>query len=370
MWPLSMVASLYLGLSTLVLLINFHECLIEVYVYLKAAAPAAGCSADDLDLATLVESGNRWVDSVLLVDDQPCPQRENVTDDGDGIGAKILNAYEKYYTGIIVYLSPDKNFTTEPFSVEIPRSVVDRTNLTVHFVGYEEGVELKKFIFSSLPSTRYELRIGKNLTRLPTNESFDSFSSLLANFLHGGNSHGYSSYSTKADNSQTFNQTVALAVAVSVLVFSLLMYAIHRCCRQRKLRATRSATERAQCPSQEEAFPIAAIREELVKRHIELLIAQNEAPELEHPHATGVPLTEDEMNHLTQAEVTQQSDDMICPMCQQNLATGEMMITLPCQHIGHKECLTTWLITYSRNCPVCRQSVGAEPVTETTGADP
>ncbi|XP_055340792.1 uncharacterized protein LOC129589908 isoform X2 [Paramacrobiotus metropolitanus] len=117
----------------------------------------------------------------------------------------------------------------------------------------------------------------------------------------------------------------------------------------------------------EEIAQILAAREEMVYRLIFTLIAQEQAAEeRQRLTATDTPLSAGEMEQLPRTEITGPSDD-ICPTCQQNFTEGELKIVLPCTHVGHEACLTTWLTTYSRKCPVCRQPVFVD---DTAGSPP
>ncbi|XP_055340688.1 uncharacterized protein LOC129589829 [Paramacrobiotus metropolitanus] len=167
-------------------------------------------------------------------------------------------------------------------------------------------MKLKNFLFNPFSDNRYELHF-KNNSGLPrTSELF-------------------------------------LAIAVAVFLLGLLICAIRRCYRLRKLQATRSpikSTQKPQSLAQEEIIQISGIKEELEKRQIKFLTtAQNEAPvQQERLQGIGVPLRDDEMSHLTQIEDMEQSDDIICPLCQQNFMDGEIKTVLPCQHVGHMAC--------------------------------
>ena len=44
-----------------------------------------------------------------------------------------------------------------------------------------------------------------------------------------------------------------------------------------------------------------------------------------------------------------------CNIC--HFKTTENKIKLSCGHIFHKKCLSTWLITKSNTCPMCKQEV-------------
>jgi hypothetical protein len=47
-----------------------------------------------------------------------------------------------------------------------------------------------------------------------------------------------------------------------------------------------------------------------------------------------------------------------CSICQENYTTKQQIVTIPpCQHFFHVACLRTWLTTYNRSCPICRETV-------------
>jgi hypothetical protein len=43
-----------------------------------------------------------------------------------------------------------------------------------------------------------------------------------------------------------------------------------------------------------------------------------------------------------------------CSLCLDNFKKGEDILTLPCEHFFHENCLTPWLIK-SNLCPMCKQ---------------
>lgn len=42
-----------------------------------------------------------------------------------------------------------------------------------------------------------------------------------------------------------------------------------------------------------------------------------------------------------------------CTICQENYKDGEEIVTLPCGHLFHKECIWPWLLRHA-TCPTCR----------------
>ncbi|CEH14225.1 FOG: Predicted E3 ubiquitin ligase [Ceraceosorus bombacis] len=47
-----------------------------------------------------------------------------------------------------------------------------------------------------------------------------------------------------------------------------------------------------------------------------------------------------------------------CPICLDEYEADTMLMSAPCNHAFHKDCLKTWLST-RRTCPMCRYDVGA-----------
>ena len=43
-----------------------------------------------------------------------------------------------------------------------------------------------------------------------------------------------------------------------------------------------------------------------------------------------------------------------CPVCLHDFSLGDQYRTLPCDHSFHSQCVDTWLLEYSGDCPVCR----------------
>ena len=46
-----------------------------------------------------------------------------------------------------------------------------------------------------------------------------------------------------------------------------------------------------------------------------------------------------------------------CPVCLDRFALGAELMLLPCRHVFHPECVTTWL-RKSVRCPFCRAEAG------------
>ena len=54
----------------------------------------------------------------------------------------------------------------------------------------------------------------------------------------------------------------------------------------------------------------------------------------------------------------EEKTDSCCSICLDNLEINQQISKLPCTHIFHSECITTYLKEYHRICPVCRAEVG------------
>ncbi|XP_055340733.1 uncharacterized protein LOC129589863 [Paramacrobiotus metropolitanus] len=326
--------------------------------------------------------------------------------------ARILNVQNKGYDGVLIYCNTSINRTRTgnsnwqrcshflgPDSFPIMAVIRNQTNIAVHLVTPMEAAELKRFGFTDdLSQIRYTLNftLATPSSRVNTSafiqlkDIINRTRSSISQYrnLYPGIS---ASSSRTLDSQDWYNRDVASRssevvvsrwtppvttpatsyrvyrrsysgsweyslLAVIAGIFGLV---IRCCCCVRKQRKIFRNSRRSQRLTDEEIAEILAIREIIVRRLIARLVAEaeaEEAAEQEHRAANGTPLTEAEMERLGQVEATEALDDL-CPTCQQNFTEGEFKVVLPCNHAGHKACLATWLTTYSRNCPVCRQAV-------------
>ncbi|XP_055355628.1 uncharacterized protein LOC129600964 [Paramacrobiotus metropolitanus] len=357
-------------------------------VYLQIADPEDACSAYDMDPAPRLLEDDRWVPFFLLTNDAPCAPQidyQNATgSDGSGVVAKVFNAQMKGYSGVIVYANFFKEKVpprivngerqyfgepprTTPFPMPIPANITDRIMIDVHFVGYDYGPKLAQYAYNASSTTRYQL----NVSSVAVDRSdIYAFLSALLNYKapQFETPTWWSPSYSSSGSSSSGNRTILMGTLIPcVCLFFLTLRVIRYKHRQRQ--AAKAATEQmrvAQAAAEVELARIQVSREQQVRRFIESFIERVQAAENEHMQANGVPLTKPEMRRLTeltQVKVTEESDD-ICPTCQQTFVVDEMKIVLPCSHVGHSACLTTWLTTYSRNCPVCRQPVSTEYTAE------
>eukprot|EP00271_Cylindrocystis_brebissonii_P023433 TRINITY_DN9716_c0_g1_i3.p1 TRINITY_DN9716_c0_g1~~TRINITY_DN9716_c0_g1_i3.p1 ORF type:complete len:373 (-),score=74.91 TRINITY_DN9716_c0_g1_i3:417-1535(-) len=45
-----------------------------------------------------------------------------------------------------------------------------------------------------------------------------------------------------------------------------------------------------------------------------------------------------------------------CPVCQEGLVEGEVLLEMPCRHLYHEDCITPWL-EVTNSCPLCRSEM-------------
>ncbi|XP_055355630.1 uncharacterized protein LOC129600965 isoform X2 [Paramacrobiotus metropolitanus] len=387
-------------------------------IYLKAATPADACHGTLVEPTPWLWKENQWAGFVLLTDDTPCSTPSDDDDlaeqAGDHLSGKLVIAQEKGYVGVVIY--PARSGTgppgirrtgsrTQPLPAAFSDGVTDQLKIDVHFVSYDDGNQLKKFAYNSSSDISYRLNFtfvpdaqstANEGGSLPSDSNWTTFrppsithpaeephtatmDSRLQWILQD-----YLSYkpidlpvvrpvapalwmhsSSRTQESSQLSLGACLGAAFgSGAVFVLLITSLAYCWRRRKIRAIALGTAPPMSIKnlmEAEIAEIYAIRAMVVLRLIESLIAQSQANEQEeHRRANGVPLTAREMEQLVRVEITQPTEDL-CTTCQQNFTIGEIKTVLPCNHVGHKACLTTWLTTYSRNCPVCRQPVCQPP---------
>eukprot|EP00931_Biecheleriopsis_adriatica_P124301 TRINITY_DN9942_c0_g1_i2.p1 TRINITY_DN9942_c0_g1~~TRINITY_DN9942_c0_g1_i2.p1 ORF type:complete len:236 (-),score=38.55 TRINITY_DN9942_c0_g1_i2:75-749(-) len=47
----------------------------------------------------------------------------------------------------------------------------------------------------------------------------------------------------------------------------------------------------------------------------------------------------------------------VCAICLEDCGADEQLLQLPCGHAFHNSCVKTWLLTRSRQCPLCKQTM-------------
>uniref|UniRef100_A0A0X3P4M6 RING-type E3 ubiquitin transferase n=2 Tax=Schistocephalus solidus TaxID=70667 RepID=A0A0X3P4M6_SCHSO len=52
-----------------------------------------------------------------------------------------------------------------------------------------------------------------------------------------------------------------------------------------------------------------------------------------------------------------------CPICFDDYAAGEVVITLPCEHFFHENCITRWLKEHG-TCPICRKNLAGHDTSD------
>ena len=86
--------------------------------------------------------------------------------------------------------------------------------------------------------------------------------------------------------------------------------------------------------------------------------------QINHNHIeVNLPLTEDQLKQLKVISFMEQFDlseeaklQYICSICNQNLKQGDLLYSIPCEHIFHRDCLYPWLNLKS-TCPNCRTPI-------------
>jgi hypothetical protein len=56
---------------------------------------------------------------------------------------------------------------------------------------------------------------------------------------------------------------------------------------------------------------------------------------------------------ITKASSAEGHNEKECTICQEQYKDGEEIVTLPCSHLFHKECIWPWLLRHA-TCPTCR----------------
>lgn len=50
-----------------------------------------------------------------------------------------------------------------------------------------------------------------------------------------------------------------------------------------------------------------------------------------------------------------------CPICQNEMELGEIVIELRCRHVYHEECISFWLRD-ENTCPICKDCLQTEKI--------
>ncbi|XP_055342495.1 uncharacterized protein LOC129591032 isoform X2 [Paramacrobiotus metropolitanus] len=359
--------------------------------YLQVADPENACNFEHLSPAHDVREENvNRLSFFLLADDTPCPRQTGRWDYADsGVTTKIFNAQRRGYSGIIVYAdmamegpSPSNRdgwqyklwlakSRTKPFPMKIPEKFIDQIGIAVHFVGYDYGMQLKTFAYNASSPTRYRLSFTSVLNY--EYQPVSTVDPVNRNFLapvNGPQTHisfvsdPSSQISERSESNQKMISLVTSLLSVVSFIAGTLFCFVRCRGRQRTAREARkkaveqavAAQTLAQAAADEEVAGILALRQQQVRQFIEAFMARNPTAR----ESASIPLKPQELRQLKQVTVSAESAD-ICLPCQQNFIIGEMKTVLPCSHVGHPACLTTWLITCSRNCPVCKRAVLTEP---------
>jgi len=72
----------------------------------------------------------------------------------------------------------------------------------------------------------------------------------------------------------------------------------------------------------------------------------------------SIPLIEIDERRLQEHSTT-------CPVCLDEFVAASKAALLPCKHLFHQDCVSTWLSQHN-SCPICRFALSSEPVTATT----
>ncbi|PVU87614.1 hypothetical protein BB559_005965 [Furculomyces boomerangus] len=60
---------------------------------------------------------------------------------------------------------------------------------------------------------------------------------------------------------------------------------------------------------------------------------------------------------ISQKTGSEEPEDLICPICLDEMSTGEKVRLLPCGHKYHVRCIDNWLLTRSVLCPYCKLNI-------------
>lgn len=86
-----------------------------------------------------------------------------------------------------------------------------------------------------------------------------------------------------------------------------------------------------------------------------LLVRIMEESEAQAPSKVPPPASKSYLDSLCRRVVTEEEEAQ-CPICIMSLRVGDTVLTLPCSHWSHEECLIKWLET-TNTCPQCRNEL-------------
>jgi E3 ubiquitin-protein ligase RNF115/126 len=72
----------------------------------------------------------------------------------------------------------------------------------------------------------------------------------------------------------------------------------------------------------------------------------------------GMAATDDELDRLQRRAMSEEDISRLgqgCIICISGFVMGDIIMTIPCSHVFHMDCLTTWLMI-NGVCPLCSRS--------------
>ncbi|KZV19707.1 hypothetical protein F511_41889 [Dorcoceras hygrometricum] len=79
-------------------------------------------------------------------------------------------------------------------------------------------------------------------------------------------------------------------------------------------------------------------------------IVSHRAIAMEEPDLRMVPAT---VSSIESLNITTAKEEQCCPICLEDFDLGCQVVSMPCSHVFHEECIKTWLKS-SHYCPLCR----------------